>query len=88
MNKPVGYTNQIRGNESTPIVEVMEYSEGHLSTQKRVRDLEAAIRAGEKAERDLAALMEACKHEIFHDRQGFPYDVRYCNICGASMGLV
>jgi len=83
-----GYTNKIPGDQSTPIVEVTEYSEGHLSIQKRARELEATIRAGEKAERDLSALIEACKHEIFHDRQGFPYDVRYCNICGASMGLV
>lgn len=87
MKTPVGYTNLIPGDERTCIVEVMEYNEGHLSIQKRVRELEAEILAGRTAERHLAAIMESCKHEIFHDKEGFPYDTRYCNICGAQMGL-
>jgi hypothetical protein len=28
------------------------------------------------------------KEQLIFDKQGWPYDLRYCVVCGASLGLV
>lgn len=86
--KPVGYTNVVPGNESTPLVEVLAFTAEQEDVRRRLISLVAKIAEGEQAYRDVQKLRAKCTHHVFNDRPGFPYDTRHCSICGAAMGLL
>lgn len=86
--KPIGFTNQVPGDETTALVEVFDLTAEQVRLNVEGARLRLAIELGRTAERELSQLMKNCNHHVFEDEPGFPYDSRHCVICGASMGLV
>lgn len=77
------YYSNPEGDQSK-IIEV-KLTDGDRATKALLKQLEARLYVIQ-AERQ--KLMDACKHDKFYDLEGFPYDVRYCAVCGMNMGLV
>ena len=86
--KPVGYTNEVVGDQTTKVVPVYEFTTQHQSIIAAAEQLNDAIANGFDAQRKLNELRRACKHEVFDDIEGFPNDQRYCKVCGKYLGGV
>ena len=86
--KPIGYTNVVPGDESTPLVAVQKFTKEQLQLRRDLITLVGKIAEGEQAYRDMQELRKNCPHTVFNDTPGFPYDSRSCAVCGASMGLL
>lgn len=83
MNKiPIGYINQ---NDPTPIYEL---SKEQLDFNKKITDLLDKIKLGQEAQLLLNKLQSNCKHLVFIDINGEPYDSRFCIICKKDMGWI
>lgn len=86
--EPIGYTNEVPGNETTAIVPVYELTDKQAALKARADALRATIEAGDEAQRELDGLQDGCAHHVHRDVEGWPYDSRYCVLCGADRGLV
>jgi len=81
------YRSTVTGDETTqPVKTILTTEEMLLKTAVDARLFLIAQAA--TAELELGALRKNCKHHAFTDVAGFPYDTRYCAVCGVSMGSV
>jgi len=81
------YRSTVPGDETTqPIKTELSVEERNLHL--KVADLQLQIAQGAAAQLELETIRKNCKHYAFTDIAGFPYDTRYCAVCGASMGHV
>lgn len=81
------YRSTIPGDESTRPVKT-ELSTEERDMQLKVAALQLQISQGAAAQLELASIRKTCKHHAFVDMEGFPYDTRYCAVCGTNMGIV
>jgi len=77
-------------NEKDPKPSELKASEAQL--QDKITKLRTEIlvvsRNLEELTSRLNRLQQNCKHAVFLDSPGFPYDIRHCVICGADLGWV
>jgi hypothetical protein len=81
------YHSKVLGDETTePIAGPLPEREAGVA--KSIAELQALVEIGRNAEAGIAAFRKSCKHQYFTDEAGFPYDTRFCAVCGAYMGAV
>jgi hypothetical protein len=79
------YHSKVLGDERTePVAGVLPEREAGVS--KSIAQLQALVDIGENAKRGISEFRKSCKHQYFTDEAGFPYDTRFCAVCGAYMG--
>lgn len=82
------YQNTTPGDETTACVPVEKLTqEQQMIVDSRIVLIEI-IRAGEEAAKKLKNLQASCKHFVFYDVAGFPYDIRTCHLCDCCMGTI
>lgn len=54
---------------------------GLLARIDEVRILRKKIK---RLKKELDVIEDSCLHQYFYDEPGFPYDIRYCAICGKT----
>ncbi len=86
MSKIVGYQNP--NGDQSKVEPVRTLLKQESKTKGLAKTLLYAMAAGERAEKKLMKLRESCKHRVFIDEPGEPYDHRHCCICGGSLGRV
>jgi hypothetical protein len=81
------YRSKVLGDERTePILAVLPAADADMVEE--LKRLRAIVKLGDDAITTIRAIQANCKHHYFRDTAGFPYDVRTCAVCGASMGQV
>lgn len=78
----------VPGDESTEPVPYKRFTDEERELKDKAEELTLIVRAGERAQKELSKLRGRCKHLVFYDIEGFPYDVRVCGICGEHYGLI
>ena len=69
--------------------ETRETTHTERTESESLRDrIEAARARFEAARTELKALLDNCKHKVSYDVAGHPYDVRRCNACNKTQGLI
>ena len=82
------YRNKIPGDYSTEIVEVPELPDEYKKVSEQIKVLDDIVKKGEEAKHQVIKLVASCKHEYFHDEEGWMYNPRYCDICGRIVYFV
>jgi hypothetical protein len=81
------YRSTVLGDERTnPIKTELPADEAEIA--QNIEHLRALVRIGDNAIEGIRKFQRECPHHYFRDTAGFPYDVRTCAVCGASMGQV
>jgi hypothetical protein len=90
--KPIGYSNKKPGDESTDIVPVFDLTSAQAVTHVQATAAAALVKKLEKelsaAQDRLDQIQTKCTHHVHRDEGGFPYDQRYCVLCGAYRGML
>jgi hypothetical protein len=88
----IAYRNEVLGDQGTKCVPVDVLPESEQSAKSKAEVNFALIGLHEQILTELKTEREKiqhdCPHHYFNDEPGFMYDVRTCNICGTSMGLI
>ena len=79
MNK--SYFREPETNKYVP----SELTEEEKALSNQIRFLAAEQR---RVEHELKAARSSCTHSIWYDVAGFPYDSRYCGVCGAHLETI
>lgn len=79
---PDGFENP-NGDQSR--VQPTQMTDEERQLQQKIRRSESIF---EQASGTLERDRSKCKHRVFKDIRGFPYDLRTCIICGLDLGVV
>lgn len=84
MSKQI-YRSKVLGDERTDPIPAVLPAEAEEIVQN-IEHLRALVRIGDNAIEGIRKFQSECPHHYFRDTAGFPYDTRYCAVCGAYMG--
>jgi hypothetical protein len=79
----IGYTDEENPRPVRRLTEEQEVLKARLKTLgQEIHDTRDVLQRLEIM-RELAR--RNCKHEVFQDHKGYPYDARFCIICGTTL---